>query len=207
MLKRAAAAVLILGLLNGCTAEPAPVTAPAVPPPPAVTTAASSPAASPTPATCKDTKGWSADDTLSWVRQQVTYKIPGNVELGTPGRIDFVCKPIGLQVQFWNVKVSTALGTVSYVMPSSQRKQISFDGRRPMTVKTPNDLQSTDCGGFVMAVYTGAPLTDDELPESIDFSGLKDVKFRSDRVAYVFSQLPPADTDFSSKCRQAGYLG
>ncbi|WP_125812253.1 hypothetical protein [Actinoplanes sp. ATCC 53533] len=77
-------------------------------------------------------------------------------------------------------------------MKSIFRKQISLDGRRVITVKTP-ELPSGTCTGSIIAVYVGKPLRTNELPKTMEIFGgaiSADVKFRSTRIAYSVGSMP-----------------
>jgi hypothetical protein len=204
--RAATAGTMLLLALTGCGGEPTTAAAAAVSPSPSPSP---SPSASPSPSpsaaptthpvattpTCKNTKGWSVGETLAWVRPLVRYDT--DVQLGSYDLTDTVCTAIGVQVQFWNISFTTTVAGVSYDMKSVLRKQVPFDGRRHVSVAPPGDLGSGDCAGYVMAVYVGKPLTDSELPETIDFSGpaylTNEIEFRTDRVVTTYARLPTSD--------------
>jgi hypothetical protein len=184
-------------VLAGCSGSDETAVGPAAT---AATSAASTPASAapttPSPLPCQQTAAWSQTQTVNWVRAMTQTDSPGNVVLGKNTAVASVCKGVPIQVEFWNVVLTSFGGSVSYTMHSAQRKQVSIDGRRTVTVKTPKDFVARDCGGTLTAVYVGKPLTEAELPTTLEDAMVGGtVEFQTDRVAFSEARMPASGDD------------
>ncbi|MBB4764479.1 hypothetical protein ACFQFC_09750 [Amorphoplanes digitatis] len=123
-----------------------------------------------------------------------------NVLLGKNRAVATLCKGMPVQVEFWNVVLTSVAGRVTYELGSGQRKQVTVDGRRPVTVKAPKNFGARDCGGTLTAVYVGKPLAENELPSALDVEQASGAaEFNTDRVAYSAAVMPGSGDDLR-KC-------
>ncbi|RSM40859.1 hypothetical protein DMB66_56655 [Actinoplanes sp. ATCC 53533] len=180
------------GSAGQASPSPAITTASAATPPsptaPVPTTPESTRAAPP----CEQNKAWSSNETVKWVTEMVKFDSASNFAFGLYSTAGTVCRAVPVQLEIWKVALANEFGGVRFDMKSIFRKQISLDGRRVITVKTP-ELPSGTCTGSIIAVYVGKPLRTNELPKTMEIFGgaiSADVKFRSTRIAYSVGSMP-----------------
>lgn len=191
-----AALVLVLAGCTGAdrTAAGSPATSPAPPSSPVASTPVpATPSTSPSVRPCQPTKAWTQTHALNWVRAVARTDLYRNVVLDRDNAPATLCQGMAVQVEFWNVVLSS-LGTLtSFTLRPAQRKQVTIDGRRTVTVKAPKDFEARDCGGILTAVYLGKPLTESELPSSLPDVNAGPVEFNTDRVAISLVILPESE--------------
>ncbi|MET8153312.1 hypothetical protein ACIBSW_19380 [Actinoplanes sp. NPDC049668] len=199
---RATLLVALALVLAGCsggadqTSADPPATATAV----ASSPVASAPASSaPAEAQCQQTTYWSKQQTINWVRALSETDPSNNVLLGKDRAVATICKGMPVQVEFWDVVLTSIAGRVSYELKPAQRKQVTVDGRKLVTVKAPKDFRADGCGGTLTAVYVGKPLTENELPAALDVEQASSTaEFNSERVAFSAATMPGTGDELRS---------
>ncbi|MCX4597120.1 hypothetical protein OG819_48155 [Streptomyces sp. NBC_01549] len=171
---------------------------------PAVGTSSSARSTPPPPyptdaAGCHRDRGWSDLRAAAWVE---------NLQLGSPtgtwGDVPFnkaltgfngpLCDSVTVQVQYWRITYrsigagASDPGHYAFSLAPQWRGHIGLDGRAVKHLHAPKKTGSVEpsaCVGYLRAVYTGAALTDRELPSEIDSGGLigQSVSFPTKRVA------------------------
>ncbi|MFJ8109141.1 hypothetical protein [Streptomyces sp. NPDC096132] len=149
---------------------------------------------------------WSEREQTAWLRTAVDFR--GTADGADPSYEDAsvvvraprtddarpLCRPLAVQVQFWTLTATTTGTRTSSVM----RYRLDVEGSRTRTVGFPGGLPTAPdgaCVAVLVAVYTGDPLTGEELPRTTsDLAGAgdADVRFGTERIA-AYRLLPPPD--------------
>lgn len=154
----------------------APATTSSPTPAPARTTV--SPAA---PPPCRQSKGWSQEQTADWLRSIVDVSTTAvEISQSTPE----LCGSVTMQVEFFKVTFTPAGAEYAFDIKSVKRTRVTVDGRRFATVEAPEDLTVGRCATVLATAYVGVPLRPSELPTYIDdIAGLSPkVYFDSERL-------------------------
>lgn len=159
------------------------------------------------PAGCHDNSGWSVKETRTWLllhsaRTDVEEIKAVTLSQSEPGYDGPLCEPIDVTVEYWKLtygapaegdKPSDPAGNPDFYfsMERAQQTRLRHDGRKLQEVAAPKKLYADDrsvCVGALATVTVGKPLTEKELPETIQLRDgslgeIDDVDFRTERVA------------------------
>ena len=160
-----------------------------------------SPSPSPTPSLtppyptgasgCHDNKGWSAEEFRDWVRLVVdtpkeNYGGDGLRAASLLGYNGPHCRKITVQVEFWKLVYGVANGADGERLSDGTRPDCPFDVRRAkraelhadasveQKIALPASLCAPDrspCGGALLSITVGKPLTSKELPKEVEAGG------------------------------------
>jgi len=157
---------------------------------------------------CRDDLHWSDGQRAAWLRSAVAFRNVPDTSGGPHGDAAVLigprsagvdrplCRPLAVRVEVWAL-TGSGRGTE---MSSVMRYRLSADGSRRRAVGFPAGLPADrygdgGCTAALVAVYPGASLTRDELPDTLPAPATvtdADVRFRTDRIA-VHRVLAPAD--------------
>ncbi|MEV7340290.1 hypothetical protein [Streptomyces sp. NPDC093544] len=168
---------------------------------------------------CHPNAGWTPKEESAWLMLRAYtpdenwYDGPDTVRISAAvaGSSGPLCEPLTVQVEFWELTYGSAAGQTSatggaeqapdyyFDMRSVQRTELRVDGRKEHLVEQPKKLYADDrsvCTGALLAIYSGKPLTSEELPENINtgdnINPRGDVDFNADRVATYELSAPSA---------------